>query len=735
MAPILWFIRAPTVILPLLAAFFGLLAFLVSPRIPAQRRLFIDSWALTTLRVFLLWFLSVLVYIVIASALNVPGPMMNDPSGALIAELDLLLHLLLTAALASIIVFPKERAVAYLVVLTILELFADAIVREATIGMFEIEGTLTFLSASLVELGIIEAAQRIADDADEALSIEKHMEEDLALARAQFAADTRANNLVHDRILTALSGIASAREEMLPFIRRALSPSTRFQGESMSAGELLEALASLLGEGGDQCSLDSEQLDPGVAIPGTVAAALLGAVEEALNNIYLHAGCVETDLSSSARCACIIRSLGDQIFINVRDNGVGFDPTLVTDRHGIRHSIIARMHEVGGLASVSSSPGEGTEVHLEWAPPLPTKSIESQKVPGLLSRLVLRENPRLADGTHVDWESRVSGIAESRGARLIATAVVVCIGGVIGFELFQGSYSQAFPVLLGAFLQIGALILLMRSWPDRSVPSFAAWLAAAFVAFSNALVLFVIIPSQEWPGWQGWSTGTGTFLACLLVIRWRIRQAWLAVLSLIAACTARVLFFDHPLEIVFSFVLGHVVFFLIWLLIILIGDRAVRRISTHVRHEEEMRIAAASEAMLANRLEARMDQVVARSRPIFEAALEGRSDEELRTAARLLEAELRDEIRAPYFTGSEVVAAARRARERGVEVVLFDEGGGESLTDEIRHCLESKAIAALDSSSALSRVVIRLEPPRRRRVATILIGDQLEEVLASDRTN
>lgn len=126
---------------------------------------------------------------------------------------------------------------------------------------------------------------------------------------------------------------------------------------------------------------------------------------------------------------------------------------------------------------------------------------------------------------------------------------------------------------------------------------------------------------------------------------------------------------------------------------------------------------------------------MARSRPIFEAALEGRSDEELRTAARLLEAELRDEIRAPYFTGSEVVAAARRARERGVEVVLFDEGGGESLTDETRHRSESKAIAALNSSSALSRVVIRLEPPQRRRVATILVGDRLEEVFASDRKN
>ena len=55
----------------------------------------------------------------------------------------------------------------------------------------------------------------------------------------------------------------------------------------------------------------------------------------------------------------------DQVEVNVRDRGRGFDPDAVdADRHGVRQSIVARMASVGGSASVRSTPGEGTEVRL-----------------------------------------------------------------------------------------------------------------------------------------------------------------------------------------------------------------------------------------------------------------------------------------------------------------------------------------------------------------------------------
>ena len=52
-----------------------------------------------------------------------------------------------------------------------------------------------------------------------------------------------------------------------------------------------------------------------------------------------------------------------QVF--VRDRGPGFDPeALPPDRRGVRESIIGRMERHGGRATVTSSPGTGTEVEI-----------------------------------------------------------------------------------------------------------------------------------------------------------------------------------------------------------------------------------------------------------------------------------------------------------------------------------------------------------------------------------
>ena len=55
----------------------------------------------------------------------------------------------------------------------------------------------------------------------------------------------------------------------------------------------------------------------------------------------------------------------DRVSVFVRDRGVGFDPaTVPADRRGISDSIVGRMQRAGGTATVTSAPGEGTEVEL-----------------------------------------------------------------------------------------------------------------------------------------------------------------------------------------------------------------------------------------------------------------------------------------------------------------------------------------------------------------------------------
>ena len=56
----------------------------------------------------------------------------------------------------------------------------------------------------------------------------------------------------------------------------------------------------------------------------------------------------------------------DSVFVSVRDDGCGFDPGTAVRGQGLDQSIMARMADIGGRATITSAPGEGTEVQL-WS--------------------------------------------------------------------------------------------------------------------------------------------------------------------------------------------------------------------------------------------------------------------------------------------------------------------------------------------------------------------------------
>jgi signal transduction histidine kinase len=53
--------------------------------------------------------------------------------------------------------------------------------------------------------------------------------------------------------------------------------------------------------------------------------------------------------------------------VTVHDDGTGFDTRTLPSDRGFAQSIEARLHEVGGTATVRSMNGHGTEVTL-WVP-------------------------------------------------------------------------------------------------------------------------------------------------------------------------------------------------------------------------------------------------------------------------------------------------------------------------------------------------------------------------------
>jgi signal transduction histidine kinase len=85
--------------------------------------------------------------------------------------------------------------------------------------------------------------------------------------------------------------------------------------------------------------------------------AVVAAAREAMTNAAKFGGGSTVDVYAE--------SGDDRLQVFVRDRGPGFDPDAVpSDRRGLRESIIGRMERHGGRATVSSSPGGGTEVEL-----------------------------------------------------------------------------------------------------------------------------------------------------------------------------------------------------------------------------------------------------------------------------------------------------------------------------------------------------------------------------------
>jgi signal transduction histidine kinase len=84
---------------------------------------------------------------------------------------------------------------------------------------------------------------------------------------------------------------------------------------------------------------------------------LVLAAREAMVNAAKHAQSDEISVYAEVEDAAVA--------IYVRDRGVGFDQAAVAaDRRGIAESIVGRLHAAGGSATITSSPGNGTEVEL-----------------------------------------------------------------------------------------------------------------------------------------------------------------------------------------------------------------------------------------------------------------------------------------------------------------------------------------------------------------------------------
>lgn len=140
--------------------------------------------------------------------------------------------------------------------------------------------------------------------------------------------------------------------------------------------------------------------------------------------------------------------------------------------------------------------------------------------------------------------------------------------------------------------------------------------------------------------------------------------------------------------------------------------RSLARADREVAELQETEIQAqaaivSAEAAGAERRE-RLQNVLTKALPALSyiTSTKGKLSEDQKEKLLRLEAGLRDDIRGRQLINDSVREAAQLARERGVEVLLLDEGGLEEVSDTLRKAVLDKVTVALNSVTS-GKVVVR----------------------------
>ncbi|MFB7933663.1 sensor histidine kinase [Streptomyces sp. NPDC056039] len=232
-------------------------------------------------------------------------------------------------------------------------------------------------TASITELERTNAALQQALDENAALHAQL-----LVQAREAGVADERRRLAaeIHDTIAQGLTGIiaqlqvvanapdlAVARthlERASDLARHSLGEARRsvhnLAPVALADAGLPEALKKTVSEWGERTGVRAEFTVTGTdeRLHEEIAATLLRIVQEALSNTARHA--------AAGRVGVTLSFVGDEVILDIRDDGRGFDPLAVPERDraggfgldGMR----ARAERVAGSLTVESEPGHGTAV-------------------------------------------------------------------------------------------------------------------------------------------------------------------------------------------------------------------------------------------------------------------------------------------------------------------------------------------------------------------------------------
>ena len=650
------------------------------------------------------------VYVAVACVLAVTRLLPIAAPGDALARMHPMLGWYFVIAAAGAVVLTRRWRFTFVVALAPLLLMVNA-TAIGELQFVSVEDVMLDMTTNLATIGALTWLLRLAETSDASGAQQRAQAVELAARQASTRAQHEANSFIHDHILSALIAVANGLPD-----RAALRDSARQALDSLSAGTTVAspvATRTLLNDVAGRVGVMAGEIRTDVAltreheIPSEVAQAITEATLEAVRNSLRHAG--SDDAPVTRRVTLTSDACG--ISIEVSDNGCGFDPAVAgRGRHGVSGSIIARMQDVGGHATVDSAPGEGACVTLRWRPNL--DSADQQ-----------RPERDAAQNEAASWERSLSASMESAGARAIAAGLALVHFILLVYECAVHSYWHWPPAALSFIALLPPAVLLLKAWPDALLPRWVARLTVVVIAAVNFLVLPQII-TTGWPGYASWCTGAGSDLSRGLLMRGRPVYAWAGSAATTLATAYWVISTGRPLFMIFTYMLGHYFTLVSWHGVAHLSTRATTQIAATQRETARLQAQQHAHEEADRIMTSRMASVRQRVTPLLTQIADGKAPTpKLRSQAYLLEAELRDEIRAPFFTGTSIVTSAQAARRRGTEVILLDDSGDNTTIDDRTRANAVNYVTKLLDLTQSNRVVIRLNPPRRPTLLTIVTDD------------
>lgn len=518
---------------------------------------------------------------------------------------------------------------------------------------------------------------------------------------------SRAGDSAHVRTaatqtIDRIRGVMEVRaEEHRPRVLSLLAP--RKASAETSVEELIESIAERLEIDAlvDYSTVHfidkvpSEQMDE--VITGAQADALQWAALEATRNAQHH--------SHSETPIVVTISAHEGVTITVEDDGRGFDDSQTEGRLGVRNSIYARMHDVGGIARIESGLGKGTIVSLR----IPDAAEIEAKKPEIFHKAVVTAAniPPYVLGIIVLFMSVYSTFLVYFSDIWPSAWVLVAWGivhTIVGYRAVKvGEFKENFFTVFSAVLVFGVAAIV---W-SQFVPNDERLTSIRIISFAlSCYFVWMILRHQFIAAWAA-------VIVTAIVVFIRLEQIDAASVHMIAILV----------ELVIVAVIGQ--FFALLMRPIRESLDALSISTVKLRlHRAEI------EAVREERINF-LGSVFVRSHEQLERIARGDDSPQSRILSVQLEGQIRDDIRAERLGTAQIQQAVWDARGRGINVTLVDDAQSHQdidasedhdIDDAVFAELTDKIVQTLNAARD-GQVTVRLLPQGRLNVATILAVD------------